>query len=170
MSTGRARRRASRRRWLAVQDADGGEAYTRAGDLQVEPNGLLTTGTGQPVLGHGGPMTSRRTRRSDRRDGTISIVPQGQAPGHDHRRSAASSSSIRPADVARRGRPVPHAGRQRRAARCRRAARLRRARGSNVNTAMHGGDDPARAPVRDAGTGLHSGRERAAANALLRDR
>ncbi len=33
--------------WIAVQDADGKEAYTRAGDLQVDPTGQLVTGDRQ---------------------------------------------------------------------------------------------------------------------------
>ncbi len=48
--------------WIAVQASDGTEAYTRAGDLHVDPNGaLLTTATGNPVLGDSGPITCRRT-------------------------------------------------------------------------------------------------------------
>ena len=35
--------------FFAVQSPDGGEAYTRAGDLRVNPGGLLTTGTGDLV-------------------------------------------------------------------------------------------------------------------------
>src|SRR3954471_12169883 len=42
--------------WLAVRGPDGKEAYTRAGDLQLDPTGQLTTGTGLPVLGDGGPV------------------------------------------------------------------------------------------------------------------
>lgn len=42
--------------WLAVQMPDGTEAYTRAGDLQRTVSGLVTTGTGLPVLGDGGPV------------------------------------------------------------------------------------------------------------------
>ena len=37
-------------RWLAVQSADGGEAYTRAGNLSLTPNGQLLSGTGQPLI------------------------------------------------------------------------------------------------------------------------
>lgn len=40
--------------WLVVQ-TDGGEAYTRAGNLQVGPDGQITT-MGRPVLGDGGPL------------------------------------------------------------------------------------------------------------------
>ncbi|MDE2221351.1 MAG: flagellar hook-basal body complex protein, partial [Gammaproteobacteria bacterium] len=35
--------------WLAVQASDGTEAYTRAGDLRVDPGGVLTTASGNPV-------------------------------------------------------------------------------------------------------------------------
>ena len=37
-------------RWLAVQSPDGGEAYTRAGNLSLTPNGQLVTAGGR-VLG-----------------------------------------------------------------------------------------------------------------------
>src|SRR5688500_8681454 len=37
--------------WIAVQGRDGREAYTRAGDLRVDPSGILMTGGGHPVLG-----------------------------------------------------------------------------------------------------------------------
>jgi flagellar basal-body rod protein FlgF len=43
--------------WLAVQGADGTEAYTRAGALQVNAEGQLVTTAGLPVLGDGGPIT-----------------------------------------------------------------------------------------------------------------
>ncbi len=43
--------------WLAVQALDGSEAYTRAGALQVNAEGLLVTPAGLPVLGDGGPIT-----------------------------------------------------------------------------------------------------------------
>jgi flagellar basal-body rod protein FlgF len=43
--------------WLAVQATDGTEAYTRAGSLQLNAEGLLTTGNGLSVLGDGGPIT-----------------------------------------------------------------------------------------------------------------
>lgn len=42
---------------LAVQAADGSEAYTRRGDLSVSPTGLLVNGDGRPVLGDAGPIT-----------------------------------------------------------------------------------------------------------------
>lgn len=43
--------------WLAVQATDGTEAYTRAGHLQINADGLLTTSSGLTVIGDGGPIT-----------------------------------------------------------------------------------------------------------------
>jgi flagellar basal-body rod protein FlgF len=45
------------RAWLSVQALDGTEAYTRAGSLDVNAEGLLVTAAGLPVLGDGGPIT-----------------------------------------------------------------------------------------------------------------
>jgi flagellar basal-body rod protein FlgF len=66
--------------WLAVQDASGGIAYTRAGDLSLNANGMLMTGRGQLVLGADGAPVSIPAYQSLEigQDGTISIVPQGQ--------------------------------------------------------------------------------------------
>lgn len=67
-------------KWLAVQARDGSTAYTRAGNLQMTPNGLLTTAGGLPVLGADGAPVSIPPHDSldVGADGTISIVPQGQ--------------------------------------------------------------------------------------------
>lgn len=67
-------------RWLAVQDASGGTAYTRAGDLTLNANGMLMTARGQPVLGADGAPVSIPAYQALEigQDGTISIVPQGQ--------------------------------------------------------------------------------------------
>ncbi len=43
--------------WLAVQALDGTEAYTRAGSLDLNAEGLLVTHSGLPVAGDGGPIT-----------------------------------------------------------------------------------------------------------------
>src|SRR5262245_53806053 len=43
--------------WIAVQDADGREAYTRAGSLETNENGVLQTRSKRPVLGDGGPIS-----------------------------------------------------------------------------------------------------------------
>lgn len=66
--------------WLAVQAPDGGEAYTRAGDLRVSNTGFLETGAGHPVLGNGGAPISVPPAESIQigTDGTISIRPVGQ--------------------------------------------------------------------------------------------
>ncbi|MFK7160717.1 flagellar basal body rod protein FlgF [Marinospirillum sp. MEB164] len=48
--------------WIAVQAPDGTEAYTRRGDLNIDPNGVLRTGNGLPIIGNGGPI----------------VLPQGQ--------------------------------------------------------------------------------------------
>ncbi len=42
--------------WIAVQAPNGEEAYTRRGDLNVDPTGMLRTGNGLPVIGNGGPI------------------------------------------------------------------------------------------------------------------
>ena len=42
---------------LGVQAENGGEAYTRRGDLSLLPSGLLVNGEGRPVLGEGGPIS-----------------------------------------------------------------------------------------------------------------
>jgi len=65
--------------WIAVQAPDGTEAYTRRGDLQISSTGMLETGTGNPVLGNGGPIVIPPAQKvSIGGDGTISIVPLGQ--------------------------------------------------------------------------------------------
>ncbi|HSR65345.1 MAG TPA: flagellar basal body rod protein FlgF [Xanthomonadaceae bacterium] len=67
-------------RWLAVQASDGSTAYTRAGNLRLTPNGLLTTASGLPVLGADGAPLAIPPYQTLHigGDGTISIVPQGQ--------------------------------------------------------------------------------------------
>lgn len=63
---------------LAVQAQDGSMAYTRRGDLQLAPSGLLTTGDGFPVQGQQGPITLPPADSiSIGNDGRIFIVPQG---------------------------------------------------------------------------------------------
>ncbi len=64
--------------FFAVQDASGTEAYTRAGDLHVDPTGQLLTATGLQVLGDNGPISvPPSTSITVGQDGTISIVPLG---------------------------------------------------------------------------------------------
>ena len=67
--------------FIAVQDRDGNEAYTRAGDLHIDPTGQLLNATGHQVLGDGGPISVPPNQSlSIAPDGTISIVPLGQTP------------------------------------------------------------------------------------------
>ncbi len=67
--------------WIAVQGADGREAYTRAGDLRIDPSGLLMNGAGHPVLGDAGPVTiPANSSVMIGADGTVSIVPIGSGP------------------------------------------------------------------------------------------
>lgn len=64
--------------FIAVQGADSKEAYTRAGDLRVTPEGLLQTGAGLQVLGQGGPIAIPPSEKlTIGGDGTISIIPMG---------------------------------------------------------------------------------------------
>ncbi|WCE03750.1 flagellar basal body rod protein FlgF [Pseudoxanthomonas sp. JBR18] len=69
-------------RWLAVQSADGSEAYTRGGELALTPNGQLVTASGRAVLDQdGNPMTIPPHQSLEiGNDGTISIIPQGEGP------------------------------------------------------------------------------------------
>jgi flagellar basal-body rod protein FlgF len=67
--------------WIAVMGKDGREAYTRAGDLRVDPSGLLMTGAGHQVMGEGGPVSvPPNTSLTIGGDGTISVIPLGQGP------------------------------------------------------------------------------------------
>ena len=55
---------------LAVQASDGGEAYTRRGDLSITVTGVLQNGEGLPVLGENGPVTLPP-------GGKVTIAPDG---------------------------------------------------------------------------------------------
>ncbi len=67
--------------WLAVQSLDGTEAYTRAGALQLSPEGQLVTPSGLPVLGDGGPITVPANATVDVGvDGTISATVGNNRP------------------------------------------------------------------------------------------
>ncbi|MHB1186626.1 flagellar basal-body rod protein FlgF [Thiobacillus sp.] len=64
--------------WIAVQAADGSEAYTRNGSLKMDENGLLLTRDGLTVMGDGGPLSIPPGRNvALAKDGTISLVPDG---------------------------------------------------------------------------------------------
>ena len=65
--------------WIAVQAPNGQEAYTRRGDLNIDPTGMLRTGNGLPVIGNGGPIVLPQGQHFQiGRDGGISIsTPDG---------------------------------------------------------------------------------------------
>ncbi|MCK5387237.1 MAG: flagellar basal-body rod protein FlgF [Gammaproteobacteria bacterium] len=68
--------------FIAVQAADGSEAYTRAGDLKTDNAGVLQTGAGHIVLGESGPITIPDAAKVDiGKDGTISITQISDAGG-----------------------------------------------------------------------------------------
>ncbi len=64
--------------WIAVQRPNGSEAYTRAGDLRVNANGLLENGRGYQVMGNNGPIAIPPIEKMQiGGDGTITILPLG---------------------------------------------------------------------------------------------
>jgi flagellar basal-body rod protein FlgF len=68
---------------MAVQADDGTEAYTRRGDLMINPSGMLQTGDGRLVLGNGGPISIPvASTVSITADGTVQIVQQGGDPNN----------------------------------------------------------------------------------------
>ncbi|MCG9697170.1 flagellar basal-body rod protein FlgF [Shewanella sp. Isolate11] len=65
--------------WIAVQAADGSEAYTRSGSLRFDDNGLLLNDRGNPVMGDAGPIVLPLPieKVEIAQDGVISVRPQG---------------------------------------------------------------------------------------------
>lgn len=62
--------------WLVVQLPDGGEGYTRAGNLTINENGILQTQSGMPLVGESGPITIPPDMKvAIAKDGTISAIP-----------------------------------------------------------------------------------------------
>jgi flagellar basal-body rod protein FlgF len=69
------------RGYIAVMGSDGTEAYTRAGDLRVTPDGAVTTASGQQVLTESGPLNiPPATSVTIGNDGTVSVISQGLTP------------------------------------------------------------------------------------------
>jgi flagellar basal-body rod protein FlgF len=63
--------------WMAVQMADGSEAYTRNGSFEINVNGIVQTRNGLPVQGDGGAITiPPEVKISVGVDGTISAIPE----------------------------------------------------------------------------------------------
>ncbi|CAK9884673.1 MAG: Flagellar basal-body rod protein FlgF [Candidatus Erwinia impunctatus] len=66
--------------WLAVQTADGSEAYTRNGNMQVNPEGQLTV-QGNLVMGTDGPIAiPQGAEVTIASDGSITVLNAGDAP------------------------------------------------------------------------------------------
>lgn len=66
--------------WLAVQTADGTEAYTRNGNIQVSPTGQLTI-QGNLVMGDNGPIAvPENAELTIASDGSITALNPGDAP------------------------------------------------------------------------------------------
>lgn len=65
--------------WMAVQDGNGNEAYTKEGNLQISSTGMLTTSRGTPVIGEGGPIVLPVPVEKVEigPDGSITVRPQG---------------------------------------------------------------------------------------------
>lgn len=67
--------------FIAVQGADGKEAYTRVGNLSIDSAGILRTGNGLPVLGSSGPIAIPEFQKIEiGDDGIISVVAKGSPP------------------------------------------------------------------------------------------
>ena len=65
--------------WLTVQTQDGGEAYTRNGQLKLSDNGALETANGELVMGNNGPifLPLPVNNINISADGTIMVQPEG---------------------------------------------------------------------------------------------
>ena len=67
------------RGWMAVEDGQNSEAYTREGNLKVNTEGVLTTARGNAVIGEAGPIVLPIPIEKVEigADGTITVRPQG---------------------------------------------------------------------------------------------
>ncbi len=65
--------------WIAVQSAEGDEAYTRSGSLSFDTTGLLQNDRGNPIMGDSGPIILPLPIEKVEigQDGTITVRPQG---------------------------------------------------------------------------------------------
>lgn len=67
--------------WIAVQTADGNEAFVKSAAMHVDPLGQLRTATGLAVLGSGGPIAIPPQQKIEiGNDGTITVRGAGQGP------------------------------------------------------------------------------------------
>ena len=67
--------------FIAVENAEGQEAYTRVGNLSIDSAGILRTGNNLPVMGNSGPIAIPEFQKLEiAADGIISIVAKGAPP------------------------------------------------------------------------------------------
>jgi flagellar basal-body rod protein FlgF len=67
--------------WFAAQGENGTEVLTRRGDLRIDELGQVRNGDGLALMGNAGPIAlPPASSVSIASDGTISIVPLGEAP------------------------------------------------------------------------------------------
>lgn len=65
--------------FIAVQNKDGKEGYTRAGNFRLNQDGLLTSSRGNLILGIDGPITVPQAKRvSINKDGAVLALPIGE--------------------------------------------------------------------------------------------
>lgn len=67
--------------FFAVQLPTGEEVYTRAGEFQIDAEGVLRNSEGLAVLGNGGPITIPPQEKVEiGLDGSISVINAGEGP------------------------------------------------------------------------------------------
>ena len=67
--------------WMQVITPQGEQVLSRRGDLRIENNGNLIDAAGNQIMGEGGPINlPPATSVSIGMDGTISLIPLGEAP------------------------------------------------------------------------------------------
>lgn len=67
--------------WIAVQNLDGEEGYTRDGNLLIDTVGILRNARGQAIMGNAGPIAIPEAEKVEiGSDGTISVRALGQGP------------------------------------------------------------------------------------------
>lgn len=67
--------------WFVVLDQSGNEAFTRAGNFSLRPDGTLVTQEGNTVMGNNGPVVIPPAEKIEfGADGTVSVRGLGQNP------------------------------------------------------------------------------------------
>lgn len=67
--------------WFAVQASGGGEGLSRRGDFRINEFGQIVNGAGEALMGNDGPIALPPfSKLSIGSDGTVSIIPLGEAP------------------------------------------------------------------------------------------